>query len=229
MLDTVLTGIGVISQGRPNTSPRIQNFSDWDGQRADHVRAELHVQHQRAAQHEYCARDQLRRVRLPSETAPSGLSSSRSTLRMALQKRPCAAGWRTAGSTSRSRRVPAARAAVEREGSGGAGGAGGAGGRTGAGGFPGGPGGPGGPGAATPFDNAIFPNHCQGDLTNQEKVLLYMLFDLGACIGVIPLPMCTPATCKSLGATCGSTPGRLRQIARLRPVRRPVAPGSGHF
>jgi len=62
-----------------------------------------------------------------------------------------------------------------------------------------------GAGIGTPFDNAIFPDHCGGDLTNQEKVLLYMLFDLGACIGVIPPPMCTPATCASLGAACGMT------------------------
>jgi len=57
-----------------------------------------------------------------------------------------------------------------------------------------------------PFEDATFPEHCAGDLTKQEKVLLYMLFDLGACIGVVPPPTCTPATCASLKADCGRTP-----------------------
>ena len=72
-----------------------------------------------------------------------------------------------------------------------------------------GDGGAGGGGAmppGDPFEDSVFPKHCQGELTNQEKVLLYMLFDLGACIGVIPPPKCTPATCQSLGASCGSSP-----------------------
>jgi len=51
---------------------------------------------------------------------------------------------------------------------------------------------------------AIFPMHCAGDLTRQEKVLLYMLFDLSACVGEVPPPPdCTPSTCESLGAECG--------------------------
>jgi len=51
---------------------------------------------------------------------------------------------------------------------------------------------------------AIFPTHCAGNLTPQEKVLLYMLFDLSACVGEVPPPPdCTPATCESLGAECG--------------------------
>jgi hypothetical protein len=54
---------------------------------------------------------------------------------------------------------------------------------------------------------AVFPNHCDGDLTDQEKVLLYMLFDLGACVGddPPPPPPCVPETCESLGAACGFT------------------------
>jgi hypothetical protein len=52
--------------------------------------------------------------------------------------------------------------------------------------------------------NAVFPAHCTGNLTNQEKVLLYMIFDLGACIGQPPPPPdCTPDTCESVGALCG--------------------------
>lgn len=57
------------------------------------------------------------------------------------------------------------------------------------------------------FQNAIFPMHCSGDLTDQEKVLLFMLFDLGACVGDPPAPpTCAPATCESLGAECGHAP-----------------------
>lgn len=54
--------------------------------------------------------------------------------------------------------------------------------------------------------DAIFPSHCTGDLTAQEKVLLYMLFDLAACVGEVPPPPdCTPNTCMGLGAECGFT------------------------
>ncbi len=55
---------------------------------------------------------------------------------------------------------------------------------------------------------AIFPAHCTAtpDLTPQEKVLLYMLFDLSACVGDPPIPPeCTPTTCEELGAECGFT------------------------
>jgi hypothetical protein len=62
-------------------------------------------------------------------------------------------------------------------------------------------------GGTQPFADVIFPTHCEGDLTDQEKVLLYMLFDLGACVGETPPPpMCMPQTCKALGARCGKTP-----------------------
>jgi hypothetical protein len=65
-------------------------------------------------------------------------------------------------------------------------------------------------GGTTPFDEAVFPMHCSdelangGALTNQEKVLLYMLFDLGACVGDTPtIPVCTPRTCVSAQVKCG--------------------------
>jgi len=68
-------------------------------------------------------------------------------------------------------------------------------------------------GGQAPFQNEIFPNHCRsaaannGTLTDQEKVLLYMLFDVGACVGDVPLPPpCVPITCSSSGARCGFTP-----------------------
>jgi hypothetical protein len=55
-------------------------------------------------------------------------------------------------------------------------------------------------------DEVLFPSHCTGDLTAQEKVLLYMLFDLAACVGEVPPPPnCTPNTCVGLGAECGFT------------------------
>lgn len=60
-------------------------------------------------------------------------------------------------------------------------------------------------GGNTPFANELFPEHCDGDLSDQEKVLLYMLFDLGACVGSDPpAPPCVPATCP-VGA-CGFMP-----------------------
>jgi hypothetical protein len=58
----------------------------------------------------------------------------------------------------------------------------------------------------SPFEDVVFPAHCTGDFTAQEKVLLYMLFDLAACVGEVPPPPdCTPNTCEGLGAECGYT------------------------
>ncbi|HLV64785.1 MAG TPA: hypothetical protein VKY73_03200, partial [Polyangiaceae bacterium] len=52
--------------------------------------------------------------------------------------------------------------------------------------------------------NRDHPEDCSGNLTNQEKVLLYMLFDLGACVGDTPTPpTCTPIEC---GPRCGTIP-----------------------
>jgi hypothetical protein len=59
-------------------------------------------------------------------------------------------------------------------------------------------------GGDSPFAEAVFPEHCSGDLTDQEKVLLYMLFDVGACVGELPVPTCVPATCD--GSRCGVAP-----------------------
>lgn len=71
--------------------------------------------------------------------------------------------------------------------------------------------------------NAIFPNHCDGDLTAQEKVLLYMLFDLGACVGSEPPPPppCVPETCKSIGAACGFAPDGCGQVLDCGPCEPP--------
>jgi hypothetical protein len=58
-------------------------------------------------------------------------------------------------------------------------------------------------GGSSPFLNSVFPAHCAGTLTAQEKVLLFMLFDLGACVGAEPEPPpCVPEACPTDG-TCG--------------------------
>jgi hypothetical protein len=66
-------------------------------------------------------------------------------------------------------------------------------------------------GGTTPFQNATFPTHCtnalanNGILTPQEKILLFMLFDLGTCVGEEPEPPeCDPIECPS--TACGSIP-----------------------
>ena len=52
-------------------------------------------------------------------------------------------------------------------------------------------------------NGSTFPNECMaGGLTEQEKVLEFMLFDLSSCIPT-NMPTCTPQTCASQGLTCG--------------------------
>lgn len=64
-----------------------------------------------------------------------------------------------------------------------------------------------------PFENTTFSASCGGDLTKQEKVLLYMLFDLGACVGATPIaPKCVPVTCQQIGAQCGPAPDGCGQL-----------------
>ena len=61
-------------------------------------------------------------------------------------------------------------------------------------------------GAVIETVGAVFPDHCiaGGNLTKQEKVLLYMLFDLATCVGdTPPPPVCTPTTCEELDLECG--------------------------
>jgi hypothetical protein len=60
-------------------------------------------------------------------------------------------------------------------------------------------------GSSNPFQNSNFPEHCTGNLTAQEKVLLFMLFDLGTCVGDEPdPPQCTPIDCED--DQCGTVP-----------------------
>jgi hypothetical protein len=79
-------------------------------------------------------------------------------------------------------------------------------------------------GLADPFANVTFPAHCSGNLTNQEKVLLYMLFDLGACVGDEPVPPpCVPITCNGAsGRRCGFTPDGCGQVLDCGPCRPPA-------
>ncbi len=60
--------------------------------------------------------------------------------------------------------------------------------------------------AGKDYAAAIFPEHCSGPLSEQEKVLLYMLFDLGACVSneqAAP-PECTPLTSAACSGRCGA-------------------------
>jgi hypothetical protein len=78
-------------------------------------------------------------------------------------------------------------------------------------------------GGNSPFEDAIFPAHCAGDLTDQEKVLLYMLFDLGACVGDEPLPpVCVPLTCETAGARCGFARNGCGGLLDCGPCRPPA-------
>jgi hypothetical protein len=75
-------------------------------------------------------------------------------------------------------------------------------------------------GGTTPFEDSVFPEHCTGNLTAQEKVLLYMLFDLGACVGAPPLPPpCVPLECSS--SRCGFTPDGCGNVLDCGPCRPP--------
>ncbi|MBX3218939.1 MAG: hypothetical protein KF795_00385 [Labilithrix sp.] len=70
--------------------------------------------------------------------------------------------------------------------------------------------------------NAVFPAHCTGNLSSQEKVLLYMLFDLGACVGVdLAPPLCTPVTCAAVGASCGPAPDGCGKLLDCGPCGTP--------
>jgi len=52
-------------------------------------------------------------------------------------------------------------------------------------------------------DGIVFPGECPaGPMTAQEKLLEFMIFDLGSCVSP-STPSCTPTTCAALGYDCG--------------------------
>ncbi len=57
-------------------------------------------------------------------------------------------------------------------------------------------------------DTSAFPSHCQGPMTAQEKVLLYMLFDLATCVSDDDegISACNRRTCSYFNAECGTFP-----------------------
>lgn len=60
---------------------------------------------------------------------------------------------------------------------------------------------------ASNLGDDVFPSYCSNSaLTAQEKVLMFMIFDLSACVSVgepPKPPTCTPKTCTQMAATCG--------------------------
>jgi hypothetical protein len=56
-------------------------------------------------------------------------------------------------------------------------------------------------------NNVVFPAECDSNpLTQQEKVLAFMLFDLASCVSQAPPPAtCTPRSCADQGVQCGQT------------------------
>jgi hypothetical protein len=52
-----------------------------------------------------------------------------------------------------------------------------------------------------PTNGEIFPDECNANpMTPQEKMLEFMIFDLGSCVAP---PVCTPTTCAQQNVTCG--------------------------
>lgn len=172
-------GTGIVSQGRPNTSSRIENFTAWLVNEkitsAPGYTFEINEPRSMSTGLGPSSEEFVYLQNGNGRTQQFSFNTPYGAPKEAVCGRVAYSGFHVS---------------VGSDGGAGSGGTGGA--------------GPVNPGPDTgPFESATFPDHCSGDLTDQEKVLLYMLFDLGACIGVIPPPKCEPATCTSLGAKCG--------------------------
>lgn len=213
---TLTAGAGEVAVGRPQASPRIQNFADWMANEGvampptygfditDPRSQELTLG---PASEEF--------VLTTSVTSTMGTTMGDQTQQFSFNTPYGAPDDSVCGRVAYS----GFHVAAESTGTGGAGGSGGMGGGAGMGNFAGTTGmagaagrrgggnfGGGIPTASQPFESSVFPQHCVagGDLTAQEKVLLYMLFDLNACVGKTPPPpTCVPATCDSLMLSCG--------------------------
>ncbi len=223
------TGAGIIAIGRPQASPRIQNFADWMANEGvampptyGFTITDPRSQEKTlgASSEEFVLTTSIVQGTMTTLTGDQTQQFSFNTPYGAPDDSVCG---RVAYSGFH--------VAAESSGSGGMGGAGGMG--NGSAGMPaaagrgGGPPPPGGGASASPFENATFPQHCAagGDLTAQEKVLLYMLFDLNACVGKTPPPpVCVPATCDSLMLECGFTGDGCGNVLDCGPCPLPKGP-----
>ncbi len=200
---SVTSGTGEVSLMRPQASPRIQNFADWMANEgvATPPMYTFTIAEPRS-QELTLGMSSEEFVYTTSTTSGGTTTTADETQQFSFNTPYGAPDDSVCGRVAYS----GFHVAAESNGSGGSGGMG----AGGSGGMPAGAAGRGGlggpPGGAQPFDSAVFPQHCvaSGDLTAQEKVLLYMLFDLNACVGKTPPPpVCVPETCDSLMLTCG--------------------------
>jgi hypothetical protein len=236
------TGAGIVAIGRPQASPRIQNFADWMANEGVAMPptygfsiTEPRSQEKTlgASSEEFVLTTSIVRgnntmtTLMGDQTQQFSFNTPYGAADDAVCGRVAYSGFHVAAETSDSGGTM---------GMGGAGGMGsGAAGMGNAAGMTGGAGRggggfppPGGGGISpSPFEDATFPQHCTaaGDLTAQEKVLLYMLFDLNACVGMTPPPpACVPATCDSLMLTCGFSGDGCGNVLDCGPCPLPKGP-----
>ncbi|MFT3768743.1 MAG: hypothetical protein QM820_25130 [Minicystis sp.] len=75
--------------------------------------------------------------------------------------------------------------------------------------------------------SGTFPAECtSGVMTPQEKLLEFMIFDLGSCV-TPDIPMCTPQTCASLGAQCGPAGDGCGGVLQCGTCQAPLTCGGG--
>jgi hypothetical protein len=133
-------GIGIVSVGRPDASPRIQNFADWTVREGittapsydfELIEPRSQVTYLGDASEEFVVRtDGEARVQLFAFNTPYGAPEAAACGRVAFS------GFHLAATS-----------------------------------------------IGEPYANSIFPEHCLGFLTSQERILVYMFFHLDACLG----------------------------------------------